>query len=239
MKCKACGAELSENSKFCGMCGEPNTAAFPDPTKLEEYDADKILNDIYDKQKQKQDNISDSSAENSETAAGENVWTHSSPASSTDSDAACNSQDKSTSAPEASAKNAQSSPIEQSPAADGVQESAGQGGFGENGSYGYNTYGNNQSSAYSSTQSQGISQGGSASNGASNYSPKPSSVQKEKKVMPFGVGVFCIIAVFVLSAFCGYLIELCLGSGINPLNPAKQQSRIQLENNAFYGEYNG
>lgn len=240
MKCKSCGAELSENSKFCGMCGEPNTA-FPDPTKAKEDDVDSILNDIYDKQKQKQDNASSGLEEQTEAAAEKNQ-AFPSPVGFIPSDTADSSQEKKALSGEGNTENIQNSPTEQRIAApQNGQASARQGGYAENGSYGYNApYGAYpQSPAPSPAQAQGVPQGNSASGGSSNYPPKPEPVQKEKKVMPFGVGVFCIIAVFVLSAFCGYLIELCLGSGINPFNPAKAQSTVQLYNNDFYGEDNG
>lgn len=246
MKCKSCGAEISETNKFCGICGAANNvdesslesdlteAAKEDNSlgiglgdKKERDEIDDILNTYgkkSDESGQSSDSDEDGAAQPSENAAGENPETNN-----------------------ANSEKEYGVPLQQNdnprrnngPMGGNPQYNSGGSSF----NMPYNGYPQNNPNNYYGPYGGGYPQPPFVPpypqpypQNDSSDSGKKGKKTKEKRVVSLGIAVFCIILVLFLSAMCGYLTEICFRNGINPLNPKKTHSIILIDEDRISGE---
>lgn len=255
MKCKSCGVELSENSKFCGICGAANTFEEDngDSVSVEEVKEEiPAVDNILEDRKDEIDDILskyDNKSEESVTAAYEDAQ------SAVHTSEAAGREDLGGDI--AKSEQQDDRPQQQEEIAQRNNYQAGanpQYGGNNNPNMPYNGYPQNnqnpyytpygggypQNPAFIPPYPQGYPQNNPMPNQNNTDTQGKGTKTKEKRVVSLGVAVFCIIMVLILSAICGYLTEICLGSGINPLNPSKTYSIVQLDGNTISeGSQNG
>lgn len=233
MKCKSCGEEISETNKFCGICGAANTVGEnslnsdltervnegPLDIGREDKNVRDEIDDILnaygkktDESGQSADSDADGAAQSSENAAGENSQT-----------------DNPNSEKEHSVLLQQNEYPPQNNGQTGVNP---QNNMGGNVNMPYNGYPQNNPNNYYGPYGGGYPQPPFAppypQNNGSDGGGKDKKT-KEKRVVSLGVAVFCIILVLILSTICGYLTEICLRNGVNPLKPNKTHSIVLID----------
>lgn len=235
MKCKSCGAEISETNKFCGMCGAANTvdesSPIPDPTEgakaessfdavREDKNERDEIDDILDTFGKKSDESGQSADSNGDAAAqpSENPTKEDSDADNANSE-----------------KN-HGVPLQQNENPPGNNgKTGGNPQYNMGGNMPYNGYPQNNPNNYYGQYGGGYPQPAFVPPYPQPYPQNNSSdtgvkgkKTKEKRVVSLGIAVFCIILVLILSAICGYLTEICFRNGVNPLKPNKTHSIILI-----------
>ncbi len=242
MKCKSCGAEISELNKFCGICGAANT----DDTAEENIFPDVTVSDI--NTEDKNDEIDDilSKYGKSSEENGEDETTVPESAAREDFEGEDNKMNNENS------EYLQQGEIPQNTNAQGSNAQNNNYQAGANPQYGggnpnmpYNGYPQN---GYYAPYGGGYPQAPFPAPYPQPYQQNVNNAEegkkgrktKQKRTVSVGVAVLCIIAVLILSAICGYLIETCFRNGINPFNFNKPNGMVLItENNISEEMQNG
>lgn len=239
MKCKSCGAEIAENNKFCGICGAPNIVS----DQVQNSEERIGLNNTADENKEYQ---IDDILKNYEHKTEETVSTEEDTGESANNDGAEDDRDAgfSEAAEQATDRNAakerQSSdnlkqqrdniPQNNYQGANpqyNVPPNAPYGNYPQNGYY--NSFGGYpQGPAFIPPYNQ--------NNAMPSDSTDNKKKKKEKKVISFGIAVFCVIVVLILSALCGYLLETCFRNSVNPFALGKTSSIVQVAGTQIEGD---
>ena len=244
MKCKSCGAEISELNKFCGICGAANiieenssdsdsaeTAREDTSLDMDAEDKRDEIDDIlnsYSKSYEK-NGEEETTAPAAENAVRETLEGDDSNMKKDDSVYLQQNEN-------AQSNNAQGSNYQAgaNPQYGGGNPNMRYNGYPQNGYY--NPYGGYPQPPFAAPYPQPYPQ----NNSNNAEEDKKGKKTKQKRTVSVGVAVFCIIMVLILSAVCGYLTETCLRHGINPLMPNKTSSIVLItENNISEDMQNG
>ncbi len=232
MKCKVCGAEVLENSKFCGICGTriefdsndlqnqekkiniDNLPSDDDVIIIGDDDSEDSENSASSISEKEQNDFANSSLQQPDTVTNNSVNSMGSKETqgeellSTKEITEENNSSKDSIGDNKDAVKENNGNPSVNPQASEDKSKA------QNPQYGYY----NQYQPYPPYPPYPYPY-----YTENNPNPKEESgkkdVKKEKRVVSLGVAVFCIIAVFVFAVICGYLAETCLRNGINPFRP--------------------
>lgn len=257
MKCKACGAEISETNKFCGICGAANVTEKEGinsdlseagkeegdlsatlKEKSERDEIDDILNSYGRKSEESALSAeSDGDAKASENAAGEKRENE-----SADREKENEAYSRQNENPQIYNGHTEGNPqINNGQAGVNPQYNRGgnvnmpYGGYPQNPNSFYGPYGGGYPQPpFPPPYPQPYPRDANSDNDGKGKKTK------EKRTVSLGIAVLCIILVLFLSAMCGYLTEVCFRNGINPLKPFMAHSIILIDGNQIDGElHNG
>lgn len=245
MKCKSCGAEIDENNKFCGICGAPNigndqvqnTSSFENSTEEiglnnttaenTEYQIDDILKSYEHKAEEKVSAEENAVESANEVGAEEDRGTGFSEAAEQETDH------------NAAKKRQSSDNLTQQ--RDNIPQNNYQGANPQYSVPPNVPYGNySQSGYYNSVggypQVPAFIPPYNQNNAMPDNNTDNKKNGKEKRVVSFGIAIFCVIMVLILSAVCGYLLEICFRNNINPFAVRKTSSIVQIAEAQITGD---